>query len=359
MPEKVVVVGAGGISDAWFPPLIEEQVEIAAVVDLRIEAARAKVEQYHLQAEVTTDLAAALNKANPDFVLDLTVPEAHREVTCAALEAGCHVIGEKPMASSMEEAREMVRAAEQTGKLYMVSQSRRWDPRHEAVRRALSANAIGEITTINCDFYLGAHFGGFRDEMAHPLILDLAIHHFDMARMMAGADPVAVYAKEFNPKGSWYRGDVASSCVFEMTGRESGAFACSEPPGCKRGLRPRPNGIVFTYRGSWCAEGFHTSWNGDWRIIGGQGTLLYEHDEDPKAQVVAGDAGFHRPLRDVPVPVPELKATGMHGALREMLRFLRTGERPQTECRDNIKSLAMCFAAIESSKTGARVRIDT
>jgi len=336
MPQKVVVVGAGGISDAWFPPLIEEQVEIAAVVDLRIEAARAKVEQYHLQAEVTTDLAAALNKANPDFVLDLTVPEAHREVTCLALQAGCHVIGEKPMASSMDEARGMVRAAERTGKLYMVSQSRRWDPRHEAVRRALSANAIGEITTINCDFYLGAHFGGFRDEMESPLVLDMAIHHFDMARMMAGADPVAVYAKEFNPKGSWYRGDVASSCIFEMT-----------------------DGVIFTYRGSWCAEGFHTSWNGDWRIIGSRGTLLYEHDEDPKAQVVAGGAGFHRPLRDVPVPVPELAATGMHGALREMLRFLRTGERPQTECHDNIKSLAMCFAAVESSKTGARVRIDT
>jgi len=334
MPEKVVVVGAGGISDAWFPPLIEEKVEIAAVVDLRIEAARAKVEQYHLQAEVITDLAAALNKANPDFVLDLTVPEAHREVTCAALEAGCHVIGEKPMASSMDEAREMVRAAERTGKLYMVSQSRRWDPRHEAVRRALSASAIGEITTINCDFYLGAHFGGFRDEMESPLVLDMAIHHFDMARMMTGADPVAVYAKEFNPKGSWYRGDVAASCVFEMT-----------------------DGIIFTYRGSWCAEGFHTSWNGDWRIIGSQGTLLYEHDEDPKAQVVAGDTGFHRPLRDVPVPVPELAATGMHGALREMLRFLRTGERPQTECHDNIRSLAMCFGAIESARTGCRVAV--
>jgi predicted dehydrogenase len=334
MPEKVVVVGAGGISDAWFPPLIAEEVEIAAVVDLRIEAARAQVAKYGLTAEASTDLAGILAKAKPDFVLDLTVPEAHREVTRMALEAGCHVIGEKPMASSMEEAREMVRAAEQTGKLYMVSQSRRWDPRHEAVRRALSANAIGEITTINCDFYLGAHFGGFRDEMAHPLILDLAIHHFDMARMMTGADPVAVYAREFNPKGSWYRGDVAASCVFEMT-----------------------DGIIFTYRGSWCAEGFHTSWNGDWRIIGSRGTLLYEHDEDPKAQVVAGDAGFHRPLEDVPVPVPELAATGMHGALREMLRFLRTGEIPQTECRDNIKSLAMCFSAIESSKSGCRVAV--
>jgi predicted dehydrogenase len=234
----------------------------------------------------------------------------------------------------MEEARQMVRAAERTGKLYMVSQSRRWSAHHEAARRALSAKAIGDITTINCDFYIGAHFGGFRDQMASPLILDMSIHHFDLARFMAGADPVAVYAKEFNPKGSWYKGDVAASCVFEMT-----------------------DGVIFTYRGSWCAEGFHTSWNGDWRFIGDQGTLLCQQDQDPRAQAVTGDSGFHRPLREIEVPVPEMGAAGMHGALREMLRFLRTGEMPQTECHDNIKSLAMCFAAIESSKQGRRVPV--
>jgi predicted dehydrogenase len=336
MAVKAVIVGAGAISDAWFPPLIEEQVQIAAVVDLRIDAARARIGKYNLDAEASTDLATALGKAAPDFVLDLTIPEAHREVACTALEAGCHVIGEKPMASSMDEARELVSVAERTGKLYMVSQSRRWWPHHEAVRRAIASRAIGDITTVNCDFYLGAHFGGFRDEMASPLILDMAIHHFDLARFMAGADPVAVYAKEFNPKGSWYKGDAAATCLFEMT-----------------------DGVVFTYRGSWCAEGFHTSWNGDWRFVGDKGTLIYAQDQDPKAQVVAGDTGFNRPLMDVAVPVPEMDATTMHGALREMLRFLRTGERPQTECHDNIKSLAMCFAAIESSNRGCRVPVET
>lgn len=56
-----------------------------------------------------------------------------------------------------------------------------------------------------------AHFGGFRDKMPSPLILDMAIHHFDLARYMSGADPVAVYAKEFNPAGSWYKGDVSAT----------------------------------------------------------------------------------------------------------------------------------------------------
>ena len=170
--------------------------------------------------------------------------------------------------------------------------------------------------------------------MPSPLILDMAIHHFDLARYMSGADPVAVYAQEFNPKGSWYKGDVAASCIFEMT-----------------------DGVVFTYRGRWCAEGCHTSWNGDWRFIGDKGTLLYEHDQDPKAVVVANDEGFHRKLQDVAMPPPCVQYAGMHGALREMLAFLRTGKKPQTECHDNIKSLAMVFAAIESSKKGKRVPV--
>jgi predicted dehydrogenase len=335
MAFKSVVVGAGGVSDAWLPPLISEQVEIAAVVvDHRVDAARARMEKHGIDAEVSTDLAAALDKARPDFVLDLTVPEAHCQVTCQALEAGCHVIGEKPMASSMDEARKMVCTAERTGRLYMVSQNRRWSAHHEAIRQTLAANAIGDITTINCDFHLGAHIGGFRDEMASPLILEMSIHHFDLARFLVGVDPVAVCANEFNPRGSWYNGNASAICTFEMT-----------------------DDVIFSYRGSCCAEGFHTSWDGDWRIIGSQGTLLYEQGQVAKAQVVAGDTGFHRPLRDVAIPVPELQTADMHGALREMLRFLRTGEKPQTECHDNIKSLAMCYAAIDSSKRASRLAI--
>lgn len=332
--EKAVVVGAGGIAGAWFPPLAKENVKVTAVVDLRLEQAQKRVEEYKLDALATTDVAEAIRKTQPDFVVDLTIPEAHCNVTCKALALGCHVVGEKPMAASMAAARKMVKAAEKAGKLYMVSQSRRWDNKHDQARLTLAGGAVGNLTTINCDFYIGAHFGGFRDEMPSPLILDMSIHHFDLARFLTGVDPVAVYAKEFNPKGSWYKGDVAASCIFEMS-----------------------NGVIFTYRGSWCAEGCHTSWNGDWRIIGDQGTLLLEKDQVPRGQAVAGEGGFHRPMKDLGVVTSPLEFGGMHGALREMLDFLRTGRQPQTECHDNIKSLAMVFGAIESAKKGRRVAI--
>jgi predicted dehydrogenase len=331
-----VVVGAGNISAAWFPVLLREEVQVAAVVDLDPDAARARIREFGLGAEASDDLDAALKQAEPDLVVDLTVPEAHCEVTCTALEAGCPVIGEKPMAAKMDEARRMVETAERTGRLYMVSQSRRWNPHHEVLRRMATEGAVGRISTVNCDFYMAPHFGGFREEMPSPLLLDMAIHHFDLARYLTGADPVSVYAHEFSPAGSWYAGDASASCLFEMT-----------------------DGIVFSYRGCWCAEGCATSWNGHWRLVGERGTLLYESDRPPHGQAVAGEGGFFRPLKDLDVPPARLEHTGMHGALREMLRYLRTGEVPQTECHDNIKSLAMVFAAMQSARHGERLPVET
>lgn len=331
---KAVVVGAGGISGAWFPPLKAEGIEVAGIVDLDPERAQTQALKYGLTCEVSTNMRRTLHRVRPDFVVDLTVPEAHGRVTCTALRAGFPVIGEKPMASSMRDARRMVQASEEADRIYMVSQSRRYVPRHVALQQFLASGEIGPMTTLTCNFFMGCHFGGFRDEMPSPLILDMAIHHFDLARLFSGADPVAVYAREFNPAGSWYKGDVSAACVFEMS-----------------------NGLTFTYCGSWCAEGVHTSWNGDWRFQGVKGAVVFERDQVPQGAVVTGTTGFNREKRTFDVPEQALPATGQHGALREFLQAIQGGPAPQGECHDNIKSLAMVFAVIESSNKKRRVAI--
>ena len=330
---KAVVVGAGGISGAWFPNLAAEGVEVVGIVDLNRDAAKEKAKQYGLKPFISTNLKSAIRKTQPDFVVDLTIPDAHCKVTCTALGMGCHVIGEKPMAASMKEARKMVKAAEDAKKIYMVSQSRRYDVKNEAIARFLREGRLGHLTTMNCAFYLGAHFGGFRDVMDSPLILDMSIHHFDMARMMGGVDPVSVYAHEFNPYGSWYKGKVAASCIFEMA-----------------------NGVVFTYAGSWCAEGMHTGWHGDWRIIGDKGTVIYEREQTPTGELVAGNEGFTRPKEAFTIPDVSV-AVGQRGAIKELLAAIQGGPAPQGECHDNIKSLAMVFAAVESAKKGKKVEV--
>ena len=328
--ERVIVVGAGGVSKDWFTALGEERVAVVAVVDLNIDRARERIEQFNLDCPAHSDLKKVLSEIKADFLLDLTVPDAHCDVTCAALKVGLPVIGEKPMASSMAEARQMVAISEQTNRLYMVSQSRRWDTKHDAIARAIKAGKIGTVSTVNCDFYIGAHFSDFRAEMESPLLLDMAIHQFDLARMMSGTDAKRVFTLEYNPPGSWYRGDASAHCIFEMSG-----------------------GLVFSYRGSWCAEGHPTSWNGNWRFVGEKGTIVYEDDQPPRGENAAGNVkgkdDLTRKCKEWTLPHSPLKHQGFRGSLREMLAFLREGQTPQTECHDNIKSLAMAFAAIDGS----------
>jgi predicted dehydrogenase len=333
---RAIVVGAGGISHIWFKALAAEEVSVAAVVDLNEEAAATRIAEYELRgARASTDLASVLAEVEADFVLDLTVPAAHEAVTCAALEAGLPVLGEKPMADSMDAARRMVETADRAGKLYMVSQSRRYNPRHQAIARTVATGRLGELTAAHCDFFLGAHFSGFRARMKHVLLVDMAIHHFDMARLFTATDPISVFAEEFNPAGSWCEHGAAAHCLFEMTG-----------------------GLRLTYRGSWVAEGCSTGWEANWRLIGSCGSLVYERGEPPHGEIVTAKDGFLRPAEKLAIE-PEIESpTGWQGALREFLAALDGKGTPQGECHDNIKSLAMVFAAIHSAETGQRIPIE-
>jgi predicted dehydrogenase len=333
---RALLVGAGSMGRAWATTLRDSQdVQIAGWIDLRPEVAARAAEDLALgDLLIGDDLERALAELRPDFVVDVTIPEAHRDVTLRALAAGVPVLGEKPMATSMAHAREMVAAAERAGVLYAVSQNRRYDPGLQAFRRLIH-DELGGLGILNADFFIGAHFGGFRDEMDHPLLLDMAIHTFDAARYVSGADPVAVYCESFNPPWSWYRGDSSATALFEMSG-----------------------GLRFTYRGSWCSDGRHTSWDAEWRAVGARGSATWDGAGTPVAEVVIEDEGFVRPTESRSMAPDESMARGLAGSLRDFLRALDTGEPPMTECHDNIRSLAMVFAAIESAETGRRVRVE-
>jgi len=335
---RVVHVGCGGISRSWFQAATANPaVELVGIVDLREEAARKRAEEFKLPgAAVGTNLKAMLKKLQPDIVFDCTVPEAHVKVVTTALRHGCHVLGEKPLADSMANARKMVAAAQKAGKTCAVMQNRRYDERIRRLRKFLVSGAIGEPTTFHSDFFIGAHFGGFRDRMEHVLLLDMAIHSFDEARFISGADPVAVYCREWNPKGSWYDHDASAVATFEMS-----------------------NGLVYTYRGSWCAEGLNTSWQCDWRIIGSKGTIQWDGGDGFAAQTVVKTAGFMSEMQDA-TPTPHdagIYVGGHSGCINDFIQCVRSGRVPETVCTDNIKSLAMVFAAIQSAETGRRVVI--
>jgi predicted dehydrogenase len=333
---KIVIVGCGGISGGWFKAAKElADVSIVGVVDLFEASALKRKEEFGLtDAKIGTDVEAMLRDVKPDIVFDCTVPEARATVVRAALRNGCHVLSEKPMAASMEEARGLVEESKKAGKLFAIMQNRRYDARIRGLKSFLDAGSVGKVTTLNSDFYIGAHFGGFRDKMKHVLLLDMAIHSFDQARLISGADAVGVYCHEWNPAGSWYDHDASAVAIFEMT-----------------------DGIVYTYRGSWCAEGLSTSWECDWRVVGSQGTATWIGDTQMHAQKAEAADTFKRPLTDLPIVLPEMPIQGHGACIHDFIDCVRTGRIPETVCTENIKSLAMVFGAIGSAESGQRVAI--
>jgi predicted dehydrogenase len=333
---RVVLVGCGGISNAWFGSVKKrDDIEMVGLVDLNREAADKRAAEHSLTGVATgTNLVAMLKKTKPDVVFDCTVPEAHVMVATTALRHGCHVLGEKPLADTMPHARKMVAAARKANRIYAVMQNRRYMTNIQALRRFLDSGAIGRITTVHCDFFIGAHFGGFRDRMRHVLLLDMAIHTFDAARFLMGADALTALAHEWNPPGSWYDHDASAIAIFEMT-----------------------NKIVYSYRGSWCAEGLSTPWESAWRIIGDKGSVTWDGAQLFRAQALAGSTGFVYEKKDIEVPF-DPKAVileGHAGCIDEFVHSVQTGAVPRTVCTDNIKSLAMVHAAIASVEKGRKV----
>ena len=332
-----LVVGAGSMGRAWVKNLLEcPEVEFTGWVDLDQGVIQISEKELGIQAPYKgVDLGAALETVKPDFVVDVSTPESHCQVTLQSLRAGVPVLGEKPMASSMDEARRMVFSSRETGKLYMVSQSRRYDPRIEAFKRAVGE--LGPLGILNADFYLGPHFGGFRDQMNNVLLLDMAIHTFDQARFLSGADPKSVYCEEYNPDWSWYRGASSANALFEMS-----------------------NGLRFAYRGSWCAEGRNTSWEAEWRAVGPKGSATWDGDRSVQSELVKTTEGFMSEMESTQETIEDATHTGIAGSLRDFLKALDDPAHvPMGRCDDNIKSLAMVFAAIESARTGIRIPIET
>jgi predicted dehydrogenase len=343
-PFRAVFVGCGEISAWWFRPLSNHpEVRIVGIVDLNEAAADGRRAEFSPDARIGTDLAAMLEELRPDLVFDCTIPAARAQVVETALRHGCHVLSEKPMANSMEEARRLLKVARETGRTFAVMQNRRYQGAIRSLRTFLEDRTLGRLTTLNSDFYIGAHFGGYRAAMKHTLLLDMAIHTFDQARFLSGADPVSVYCREWNPEGSWFAHGASAAAIFEMS-----------------------NGLVYTYRGSWCGEGLATTWECDWRAIGTGGTALWDGAGNfraerpvPRDAANAGPAGeLVRPGETVTVPAADWPGPEGHaGCIHPFLDALRAGRVPETGCADNIRSLAMVFGAIESAESGQAVKI--
>ena len=324
---RVIQVGVGGMGRTWLRAVFaSDEAEYAAWVDVDEETLERQAETYGFNvSHCYTSLDQALSRESADGLINVTPPQFHEEISCAAFRAGLHVLSEKPLADTMPAATRTVECAEKADVLFMVAQNYRYRDFISTLKSAIASNRYGPPGQTDVAFYKGPHFSGFREEMAFPLIIDMSIHHFDLMRHILDADPVNVIGRSWNPHWSWFRGDASVALTFEFA-----------------------NGVQVVYHGSWCATGDETSWSGDWRIECERGVIVSRNDS-----VCAAETG--QPLGAV--ATKPMARAGQDYLLHEFYLAVTQGITPATHGRDNLKSLGMVSGAVEAVRTGQTVRL--
>jgi predicted dehydrogenase len=337
---KVIQVGIGGMGNTWLKTVqASSEVEYAGFVEVDKTIAQQQAERYGLDSSLIFDsLDKALASLRPDGIIDVTPPRFHREISLAALEAGIPVLSEKPLSDTLASAQDIVRKANETGVLHMVTQNYRYTIQAQTVKSALSSGELGRVASVSVEFFKGPHFGGFREEMPYPLVIDMAIHHFDMMRFFLSSDPSSVFGRSWNPPWSWYRGDASAAIVLQFG-----------------------SDVAVSYTGSWCSTGKETPWNANWRFECENGVLILDEDQVYRQlrRDTLQDRGGYRQYDNgelTPVEPVERPYVTQAYLLHEFYDAVTQGKLPATTCQDNIKSLAIVFNTVQSFETGAPVR---
>lgn len=247
---KVGIIGSGGIANIAHVPgylaLRDKDVRITALCDIKPEAMENTIKRHGLDGvEQYLDFRQMLRKADVDVVSVCTPNNVHMPATVAALQAGKHVICEKPIARNGREGTKMVQAARKSRRQLMIGQSFRFGARPQAVKRAIDAGMLGDIYYARSwairrrevpakDTFLDKEKSG-----GGPLI-DIGVHSLDLTLYLMGfPKPVRVsgriwtkFGNRPNVIGTWgqwdYRHFEVEDCAVALIHFANGAAVTLE-----------------------------------------------------------------------------------------------------------------------------------
>jgi predicted dehydrogenase len=329
---RLIQCGVGGHGGGWVPVTSNSpDFDLVAIVDIVPGNLEKIGEQTGLPPEHRfTSLEDALEKVEADAVLTVTPPAVHVQHARLAFARGMHLITEKPLADTLENAREMLRRAKESNCQLSVSQNYRYSNHFATLKQQFEARPVGQYGHGHLSFYIPADFtGSFRETMEFPLLVDMAIHHIDMIRAVLG-NIARVTAHSFAPPWNWYGHEPGLMMILEME-----------------------DGTPFSYTGDWSARGQATSWSGDWRLQCAEGALHFANS----GVKISRSQKWMKEETVEEVPIHKLEFDSTKGTLHDFANAIRSGKPAPTSGEDNIYSLATVFAAVASAQQKRTISI--
>jgi predicted dehydrogenase len=224
---KVLLVGTGvrGVS-FWGRRLVEtyaDTLEFVALSD--INPGRLAYAKQYMKVSCPTflDFDKALAETKPDLVIVTTVDNTHHEFIVKGLKAGADVITEKPMTTDEDKCQLILDAERESKRKLLVGFNYRWSPYVTKIKELLAENAVGEITSVDFNWYLNVHHGSSYFRRWHGMVekggslwVHKASHHFDLLNWWIDSDPEEVFAYgalEHYGKNGPFRGENCRSCA--------------------------------------------------------------------------------------------------------------------------------------------------
>ena len=332
-PTKIIHIGLGRWGSNWARTIVPTvpTVETVAWVD-PAEAARAAA-----QAELGVpadrcfpSIDAALAAVDAEaFVAPVTLP-GHAPVIEAAARAGKHVLIEKPFAPSTAEAARLAALAADAGIILHVSQNYRFFPATVTAHRLLAEKTLGEILSVDIEFHRRIEDTHYAD-VPDILLVDMAIHHWDMLRMLVPAAPRDAAFWTRHPPGSPFAADAAATGMIRFD-----------------------NGVVATYRGNEASRFAETSWVGNWRIECEGGIVAFtgrfggpDRSLDGECVTITRTGGDPQDI-----PLDPITHFGRAGTLDAFALAVQGQPAPTyvATAADNIETIALMTAIVDSSR---------
>jgi|HigsolmetaAR202D_1030399.scaffolds.fasta_scaffold00019_22 Predicted dehydrogenases and related proteins len=318
------LVGCGGIAAQHLAAYRHAGYNVVALCDRNLHKVEERRASYYPEADIYTDYRELLKRDDIEVVDLLPMPKDRYPIIEAALNAGKHVLSQKPFVTDIDAGQRLVELADAKGVKLAVNQNGRWAPHYSYIRQAIEAGLLGELASAtltvhwNHSWIIETAF----NEMHDLVLYDFAIHWFDiLTYFFRDRRPTKVYASSARSSSQRAKPPMLAQVAVDYEGAQAT--------------------LVFN------ADVVHGQQDRTY-VAGSRGTAISLGPSLSEQSVTLyTEAGY---------AIPKLQGTwfreGFHGTMAELLCAIEEGREPINSARENLRSLELAFAAIASSHTG-------